>query len=44
MTERAWASARGSKRSFAPPLGNWDLEPRITSKPEVRSVILIKLI
>jgi len=23
-TERAWASARGSKRSFAPPFGNWD--------------------
>jgi len=30
-TERAWASARGSKRSFAPPFGNWDKEPRITS-------------
>jgi len=23
-TERAWASARGSKRSFAPTFGNWD--------------------
>jgi len=23
-TERTWASARGSKRSFVPPFGNWD--------------------
>jgi len=22
--EMAWASASGSKRSFAPPFGNWD--------------------
>jgi len=24
---------KGSKRSFAPPFGTWDYEPRITSKP-----------
>jgi len=43
-TGRAWACARGVKRSFAPLLGNWVEEPKRSSKPEVRSLIPIKLI
>jgi len=27
-----------------PPFGNWDQEPKISSKPEARSLITIKLI